>query len=222
MGSVQKILFLFLLLAVSSLKGEEMEKAKLKIVQIGEPVLRKQARELTQEEILSPEIQNLIGMMKETMWDAPGVGLAAPQIGLPYQLIVIEDPEDYLKNLPPEVLLERKRFPVPFHVVINPKITSVGEETAEFFEGCLSCSKLIGSVKRALKVHVDCLNEKGEPVTIDAEGWYARILQHEIDHLFGKLCIDTADQRSLMTIENYQKFWAGKSPEEIKAAFALD
>ena len=95
---------------------------RLKIVQAGEPVLRETARLLTPQEILSEEIQRLIRDMREAMHDAPGVGLAAPQIGQPFQLAVIEDREDLLKSYAAADLAERERRAVPFHVIINPVI----------------------------------------------------------------------------------------------------
>ena len=111
---------------------------RLKIMQTGEPVLRESARLLTPPEIVSEEIQRLIREMRETMRDAPGVGLAAPQVGLPLQLAVIEDREDLLKGLSAEDLAERERRPVPFHVVINPVIAYSSDEKRNFYEGCLS------------------------------------------------------------------------------------
>jgi peptide deformylase len=113
------------------------------------------------------------------------------------------------------------RSPVPFHVIINPRLTVVGGETADFFEGCLSCGQYMGAVERALRVRVECLNEKAEPVVIEAEGWYARILQHEIDHLNGKLFLDKVDTRTLMTVENYSKYWAGETTDGIKEKLSL-
>ena len=94
---------------------------RLKIVQAGEPVLRQAARALTDKEIRSDEIQRLIRDMHETMTDAPGVGLAAPQVGLGIQLAMIEDREDLLKSVTAEDLAEKERRSVPFHVIINPK-----------------------------------------------------------------------------------------------------
>src|SRR5579875_670500 len=157
-------------------------KVILKIWQAGEPVLRQRAQALTPEQIRSGETQRLIELMRETMHDAPGVGLAAPQIGLPLQLAVIEDRAAYIEKMPPEDVAERGRVPVPFHVIINPKLTLVGEQRPEFYEGCLSVAGFMAIVPRALCVHVEALNEHAEPVVIDATGWYARILQHEIDH----------------------------------------
>ena len=93
----------------------------LKIRQVGEQVLRQQARPLSTDEILHRSTQDLIESMHETMHDAPGVGLAAPQVGYPLQLVVIEDQLEFIQKLPPEQVAERQRRPVPFHVLINPK-----------------------------------------------------------------------------------------------------
>lgn len=179
---------------------------KLKILKAGDPVLREKARELSRDEILSPSIVDLIQLMKDTMQDAPGVGLAAPQIGKSLQLIVIEDRPEYTKTLSPEQIKQRERSPVPFHVIINPKIT-LKESPVEFYEGCLSVPDLAGIVPRHRSVKVECLNERAEPITIEAFGWYARILQHEIDHLHGILCTDRMHIRSLTTHENRLKYW---------------
>lgn len=163
---------------------------RLKIVQAGEPVLRQPARALTAEEITSAPIRTLIEMMRDTMRDTPGVGLAAPQVGIPLQLAVIEDRPEYTRDLPAALLAERERSPINFHVVINPVLHLVGEGSAEFFEGCLSVAGFTALVRRFLVVRVECLNERAEPVSIEARGWYARILQHEIDHLNGTMYVD--------------------------------
>ncbi len=184
---------------------------KLKIVQAGDPVLRMQSRPLTNEEIGSPSIQQLIEQMRETMRAAPGVGLAAPQIGQSIQLAVIEDRADYLAGVPADMLAKLHRSAVPFHVIINPKIFILDKASAQFFEGCLSVEGYQAVVKRALNVGVECLNERGEEVTINAHGWYARILQHEIDHLNGTLYVDRMKTRSLTTTENALRFWSGKT-----------
>ena len=179
---------------------------KLKIVQAGDPVLRKQSRSLTKQEITSPSIQELIEHMRETMREAPGVGLAAPQIGESMQLAVIEDPAEYLAQVSAEQLARTERAPVPFHVIINPKLSFPDDSSAEFFEGCLSVEGYGAIVGRALNVRVDCLNERGEEITINARGWYARILQHEIDHLNGTLYIDRMKTRTFSTVENMGRF----------------
>ena len=179
----------------------------LEIVQAGDPVLRKQGQMLSLEEIRSPRIQELIELMRETMREAPGVGLAAPQIGESIQLAVIEDRAEYIKDVAADQLAKYQRSPVPFHVIINPQLTVVGDSSAEFFEGCLSVNGYSAAVDRGLNVRVECLNERGEAITINAEGWYARILQHEIDHLNGILYVDRMNTRTLSTTENLFRFW---------------
>ena len=195
---------------------------KLGIVQTGDPVLRKQSRPLTREEIGSPSIQQLIELMRDAMREAPGVGLAAPQIGESIQLAVIEDREGYISDLPADQVAERQRAPVPFHVIINPKLSFLDNSSVEFFEGCLSVARFQAVVDRALNVRVECLNERGEEVTINAQGWYARILQHEIDHLNGTLYIDRMKTRTLTTVENMFRFWSGQSIKEVVAELGAD
>ncbi len=188
---------------------------KLDIVQAGEAVLRRKARQLSREEILGRYIQDLIDSMRETMRGAPGVGVAAPQIGLPLQLAVIEERPEYVEKIPPEQASERQRSAIPFHVLINPKLIVEGDEAVEFFEGCLSLAGFTAIVPRAMRVRVECLNEQAEPVVIAAEGWYARILQHEIDHLNGILYIDRMKSRSFSTLDNYTRYWKDKPAGEI-------
>ena len=191
----------------------------LEIVQAGNPVLRQRARELTPAEIAGKELQKLIEAMKHTMYEAPGVGLAAPQVGLSIQLAVIEDRAEYHKDFSEEQLRERERRPVPFHAIINPRITEKSDETAEFFEGCLSVTGFSALVPRARTVSVEFLNERGIKQTLEASGWYARILQHEIDHLHGFLYIDRMHSRSFTSLDNWTKFWKGKPISEIKKAY---
>lgn len=195
---------------------------KLEIVQAGDPVLRKQSRLLSKEEIQGAPIQELIAVMRETMREAPGVGLAAPQIGASIQLAVIEDREDYLNSVSPEQLAILQRAAVPFHVIINPKLTFLDKSLARFFEGCLSVEGYQAVVDRALNVRVECLNERGEEVTINAQGWYARILQHEIDHLNGMLYIDRMKTRTLTTTENMFRYWRGHSIQQILSEVGSD
>jgi peptide deformylase len=190
----------------------------LTIVQAGDPVLRRAARPLRPNEVRSREVRELIEQMRETMRLAPGVGLAAPQIGQGIQLAVIEDRPEYTRDWTPAQLAERERNPVPFHVIINPRLALDGQERVEFFEGCLSLNGLIALTPRARRVRVECLNEKGEPVVIEAGGWYARILQHEIDHLRGAMYVDHMYPRTLMTVENFTSHWKDKTMAELKAA----
>ncbi len=193
---------------------------RLKIVQVGEPVLRQLARPLLHEEIALPETQQLIAWMHETMRDAPGVGLAAPQVGLPVQLAVIEDRPEYAKDIPAERLAERGRNPVPFQVLINPRIVEQSDEQAEFFEGCLSLAGFSALVKRSRQITVEYWDERGQPRRIEAQGWYARILQHEIDHLHGSLYIDRMDSRSFMSVDNLTRHWKDMPVHAVRQALA--
>jgi peptide deformylase len=193
----------------------------LKILQAGHPVLRATARPLSVDEIRTPETQRLIDLMRETMRDAPGVGLAAPQIGESLQLVVIEDASERMEVYSTDDLDLRDRRPVPFHVLINPKITTDDPALAEFFEGCLSVHGFSAIVPRAVGVKVEALDHHANPVSISARGWYARILQHEIDHLHGTLCIDRMYTRSLTTFENQGRFWRNATPEETMDALEI-
>lgn len=178
---------------------------RLKIVSAGEPVLRATSQELSKEQILSPSIRGLIEYMRETVRDAPGVGLAAPQVGESLQLVVIEDKPEYQVNLTETELTERERRPVPFHVLVNPEIQLLSPLEATFFEGCLSLPGFMGMVPRARRASIKALDHLGEPVNIEAEGWYARILQHEIDHLRGTLYIDRMWSRSFCSLDCYNR-----------------
>ena len=168
----------------------------LKIVQTGDPVLRETARTLTPADLKTAELQQLIELMRETMRDAPGVGLAAPQVGVPLQLAVIEDVGESE---------EQERKPVPFHVIASPRLT-LGDEVVEHYEGCLSVEGFQAVVPRARTVTVDALDHAGEPITIKAAGWYARILQHEIDHLNGTLYIDRMKTRTFSSARNIARY----------------
>lgn len=185
-------------------------------------MLRAEARSLTPKEILSRQTQNLIAEMREAMREAPGVGLAAPQVGVSKQIAVIEDRIEYHAKATPEQLAERGRRHVPFHVLINPRIVSLDESRVEFFEGCLSVERYTAIVPRAHRVLVEFLNEHAEPVRVEAEGWYARILQHEIDHLNGLLYIDRMHTQTFCNMENYERLWKGvpteRALQELSAA----
>lgn len=178
----------------------------LPIVKIGDPILREIAKPLTRNEILSTKTQRLILTMKNTMRHATGIGLAAPQVGIPLQIAVIEDPLNYINHATPDDIKICNRKPIAFHVIINPKLNIIDSKNqADFYEGCLSLHGFMASVPRAFKVSVDALDEKGRQITINAEGWYARILQHEIDHLNGIIYIDRMNARTYTTMGNYQK-----------------
>jgi peptide deformylase len=155
-----------------------------KIVTLPDPVLKRKAHTVTN---FDKNLQVLLDDMVETMRDAPGVGLAAPQIGLSERIIVIE----YYER---EVDEEVEEAPKKVWAVVNPEITKASEEKLMGVEGCLSIPGLIGEVERHAEVHVKGLNRHGKPMKVKAKGWLARIFQHEIDHLNGILFTERATQ----------------------------
>jgi peptide deformylase len=194
-------------------KPETNPETKLEIVQAGDPVLRQIARPLREDEIPSAEIQQTITAMLETLRLAPGVGLAAPQVGLGLQLAIIEDRAEYQSSWSAEQLRARGRVPVDFHVIINPELEIDGRAQAEFYEGCLSVAGYTALVPRYSRVRVRFLNQHGEKQQVEAQGWYARILQHEIDHLNATLFIDLMKPRTFMSVKNYLDRWRNAEDE---------
>ena len=168
---------------------------RLKLIQAGELVLRERTRPLRAAELRSSAMHRLIDDMQETLRDAPGVGLAAPQVGMPLQLAIIEDLPEYSAAMTPAQRAERERKPVPFHVLANPKIVEYSGPELTFFEGCLSVNGYTALVPRSRSVRVQYLDATGKACEVRASGWYARILQHEIDHLNGTLYVDRLDDR---------------------------
>jgi peptide deformylase len=192
---------------------------RIKIATVGEPVLRNAARAIHPEEIGTDRISELIKHMRETLADAPGVGLAAPQVGESMQLAIIEDKAEYQTTLTATELTERERKPIPFHALINPEIELLSPPDITFFEGCLSLPGFVAMVPRARRVRVRALNESGDPVRIEAEGWYARILQHEIDHLRGLVYMDRMWHRSFSSVDHHSRHWKSKSTAELVENF---
>ena len=191
------------------------------IVQTGAPVLRSRAQEVSAERIGTQEMRDLVTRMIATMRAAPGVGLAAPQIGVGLRVIVLEDREELTKSLTADERRERERAPFPTRVFFNPVLTPIGEERAMFFEGCLSVRGFVGLVDRALEVEVSGLDEHAQPQTWRVRGWPARILQHEVDHLDGTLYIDRMKTRSFATIDHAKALYAGKPIAEIRSMLGL-
>lgn len=154
--------------------------AILEIVTTPDPVLRRKAHKIT---TFDKDLQTLIDNMIETMRVAPGVGLAAPQVAVSQRLIVIEYGDD-----------EDETLPKKLYVVANPEIVSASEETVEGVEACLSIPRLVGDVDRHEALVIKGINRHGKPIKIKADGWLARIFQHEIDHLEGVLFTDRASR----------------------------
>ena len=158
--------------------------AILDIVTFPDPFLRLKAKEVKK---FDKDLQNLIDDMFETMRAEPGVGLAAPQIGQSLKLVVIEyaeEPEEEDAPMP-----KPKRY-----VLVNPEIVERSEEMVEGMEGCLSVPGLVGMVNRHEAITVKALTRHGKPQKVKADGWMARIIQHEMDHLDGVLYVDRASE----------------------------
>jgi len=149
------------------------------IVTLPDPVLRRKARPVTR---FDSELQTMIDDMIETMREAPGVGLAAPQVGVSERVIVVEYAEDE----------EEEDAPKKLYVMVNPEIKAASDETETNIEGCLSVPGWQGDVERALAVTVKGQTRRGQPMKVKAEGWLARIFQHEIDHINGIVFTDRA------------------------------
>jgi peptide deformylase len=174
-----------------------------KIAQLGEPLLRERSSPVALEELRGHRLQTLIDDMIETMRDADGAGLAAPQIYEPLRLAVIE-----VNDNPRYPMLE----PVPLTVLVNPVVTfavSRGEldpnDSVEMFEGCLSVPGVRGRVRRPRRVRVTAFDRNGKPLEFTWEGVRAAIVQHELDHLDGVLFVDRADPRTLTFLREYER-----------------
>lgn len=165
------------------------EQTIFKVAQLGHPILRRTAEPVTPEELADPRTANFIDSLLATMQEYSGAGLAAPQVHVPKQLLVIASQAN-------------PRYPdsedIPLTVLINPKITSFSETLEEGWEGCLSLKDLWGQVKRSDAITVETLTRDGKKTTIEAEGFLAVVMQHEIDHLYGKLFIDRMDDMSTL------------------------
>ncbi|WP_229821084.1 MULTISPECIES: peptide deformylase [Streptomyces] len=186
----------------------------LPIVAAGDPVLRRPA-EPYDGQLDAGLLNRFLAALRATMHAAPGVGLAAPQVGVPLRIAVVEDPAP----VPEEVRLARGRVPLPFRVLVNPSYEPVGTGRAAFFEGCLSVPGWQAVVDRPARVRLTALDEHGRPVDEEFSGWPARIVQHETDHLAGTLYLDRAELRSLSTNQAVAELWNDPAPR--RAARAL-
>ena len=175
------------------------------IVQAGHPVLRAVA-EPCDGQLSAAELGALVEVMRTTMREAPGVGLAAPQIGISLALAVVEDPGP----VDPEIATARERWPLAFRVLLNPRYEAVGVDRADFYEGCLSVHGWSAVVRRHRTVRLTATDETGAPVDEVLTGWQARIVQHETDHLNGRLYIDVAELRSLAATDGMAAVWASE------------
>jgi peptide deformylase len=191
------------------------------IVLAGDPVLRTPCRPATPDELAGPDIAALVATMTTTLREAPGVGLAANQIGGGLAVAVIEDRAEYQQAVAPERLAAQERRPIDLHVLVNPELEPVGDEQVEWFEGCLSLPALTAIVPRWRSVRVRTRTATGEVEVLEATGWHARILQHEIDHLHGRMYVDRMHTRSLMTSEQHLARWRDVPIAECKALLGI-
>lgn len=170
------------------------------VCQVGDPVLRGQAAAVAPEEVGSEEVQKVIRTLVQVMRKLECVGLSAPQIGVPLRILALEYPERMLQDSSESSRRARGLEAFPLRVFINPELRVLDGRTAIFQEACESISGYSASVPRYLSVEVSGLNEKGQPISWQASGWPARILQHEMDHLNGVLYIDRMDSKTFINI----------------------
>ncbi|MEU9223657.1 peptide deformylase [Streptomyces massasporeus] len=189
----------------------------LTIVAAGDPVLRR-GTEPYDGQLEPALLARFVEALRVTMRAAPGVGLAAPQVGVELRIAVIEDPAP----VPEEVRLTRGRVPQPFRVLVNPAYEPVGDARAAFFEGCLSVPGWQAVVARHAEVRVTGQDEHGQALDEVFEGWPARIVQHETDHLDGVLYLDRAEPRSLSSNLAMAERWAQPTPEEAARALGFE
>ncbi len=174
----------------------------LKVARLGHPVLRNVAKDLAPKEITKRETQRLIDNMVETMKEYDGVGLAAVQVHVPKQIAVLE-------------VADNPRYPekpkVPLSVLINPKIEPLSEEMEEDWEGCLSIIEMRGKVSRYKTIKVVGRNREGKEVDFVASGFHARVIQHEWDHLQGKVFLDRMKDLSTLTyLPEFTRYWSNR------------
>lgn len=180
--------------------------AILKVARLGHPVLRKVAAPVDPSEIRSAETQRLIDDMVETMREYNGAGLAATQVHVPKQICVIEVHRNPRYPQAPEI---------PLTVLINPRWTPLTEEVEEDWEGCLSIPDMRGKVPRHTAVHLQGYDREGRPVDVTAKDFFARVIQHEADHLNGKVYLDRMRDLSTLThLAEWTRYWLGQTVQE--------
>ena len=177
----------------------------LKVARIGHPILRAVALPLRKADLRRPETQRLIDDMIETMHDQEGVGLAAPQVHVGLRLAHVEVPASD----------ERATDGVPLTVLVNPVVTPLGTESEDGYEGCLSVPGLRGLVPRHRRVLVEALDRDAHAFRREAEGFFARVVQHECDHLDGVVYLQRMrDLSSLAFLEEFQRYVGGEEDGE--------
>jgi peptide deformylase len=177
--------------------------AVLKVARLGHPILRQIAEPVSPEAIGAPEIQRLVDDMLETMEDHDGAGLAAPQVHVSRRVVIYGVEANPRYPEAPEI---------PLTVLINPKLTPLGSEQEEDWEGCLSVPDLRGQVPRFTRIRVEALGRDGRPLRFTAEDFHARVVQHECDHLDGKVYLDRMrSMDSLTFLPEFHRYWLRSS-----------
>jgi len=177
----------------------------LKVSRLGHPVLREKSRPLSSSFLAKSSTQTLIDNMIETMYEYHGVGLAAPQVHESLLLAVIES--------------QGERGQIPLTVLVNPVVTILGQnpeaEKIEDWEGCLSIPELRGRVPRYRKLKVEALDRKGAKMKFVAEGFFARVVQHEHDHLMGHVYLDRMSNLQTLThLDEMRRYWLPEEPDD--------
>ena len=174
----------------------------LKVCHLGHPVLRMESRRVSPESLARASTQKLVDDMLETMVEYYGVGLAAPQVHESLAIAVIES--------------DGPRGTIPLTVLVNPEVTVLDDQLIDDWEGCLSIPDFRGRVPRWRKLRVDALDRKGKKIKITAEGFFARVIQHEFDHLMGKVYLDRMlDLKTLTHLPEFQRYWL--PPEKVNS-----
>jgi peptide deformylase len=177
-----------------------------KIAQIGHPVLRQVAREVTREELVTPYLQTFVDDLVETMRDADGAGLAAIQVYEPIQICAIE-------------VRDNPRYPykpkIPLTILVNPVLTPIGDEVFGNYEGCLSVPNLRGVVQRSVHLRVQAWDRHGAPIDEIVRGIKAGTYQHEVDHLHGTLFVDRADPATFTTWTEFERYHKAAFVEQV-------
>jgi len=177
----------------------------LKVARIGHPVMRRRAQPIPPEVLGTAALQRLIDDMRQTMYDHDGVGLAAPQVHESLRLAVLEVPASD----------QRTEGAVSFSVLVNPVVTPLGPETRDGWEGCLSIPDLRGFVPRFYRLRLEALDREGQPYTLETEGFHARVIQHECDHLEGSVYLDRMrDMRSLAFLKEFEDHVSPRHEDE--------
>jgi peptide deformylase len=177
----------------------------LKVARIGQPVVRGAARAVSPESIAGSEFQRLVDDMIETMHEYEGVGIAAPQVHVPLRLAVLEIPGSD----------EHDAAAVPLTVLVNPSLTPLETREVVGWEGCLSVPDLRGQVPRFHSLRLEALDRHGRPFAVEAAGFFARVIQHECDHLDGRVYLDRMrDMRSLCFLSEFERFVLSQHGEE--------